>query len=50
MKKLSDSAANVIMGGRGGGRGAMSFIIYDDSMVIITPSQFHSMPRSLQNE
>lgn len=50
MKMLSDSAANVIMDGWAGEGGEMSFIIYDDSMVIITPSQFHLMPRSLQNE
>lgn len=39
MKKLSDSAANVIIGGT-------CFIIYD-SMVIITPSQLLSMPHTL---
>lgn len=46
MKKLSDSVANVIMAGGGG----ICFIIYDDSMVIISPSNLLSMPYSLQHE
>lgn len=43
MKKLSDSAANVIMSG-------ICFSIYDDSVVIIALFQLLSMLRSLQYE